>query len=124
MKTSALRVFAVLGLLAASTFSTFAATSTTLSVHVPFDFMVGTSSLPAGDYIILQDGTSGVLTFQSRNSHKSVAVLGLATDSSVSFNNPQLVFQRRNGHAVLTEIKSAGTVTEPAGVNALQAAAR
>ena len=105
MSKLTLRVFAVVGLLAASAFSAFSDSDYVLRVHVPFQFLAGQATLPAGDYVILQDGISGIVTLQNRNTRNSAVVLSLNGDTSLRGKGPHLVFRQINGRAVLTQIQ-------------------
>jgi hypothetical protein len=113
-----LRVFAVLGLLAASALSAFSESDYVLRVHVPFAFVVGRATLPAGDYTIQQDGVSGVVTLQNRTAKSSAAVISLNGEMSLRGKEPQLVFSRINGQTVLTriELTNAATRLMPQGL--------
>lgn len=111
MSKLTLRVFAVAGLLLASVFAAFAESDYVLRVHVPFQFMVGQTSMPAGDYMIQQDGLSGVVTLANRVAKSSVAVISVNGDVSLHGKEPHLLFRRVNGRAVLTQIQLTG---EPA----------
>jgi hypothetical protein len=103
-----LRVSMVAGLLVASTFSAFSESNEILRVHVPFQFQVGQSTLPAGDYIIEKDGLSGIVTLQNRLARSSVAVLSVNGSASFQGKAPLLIFQRVNGAAILTQIQLTG----------------
>ncbi len=114
-----LRVFAVLGLLTVSALSAFSESDYVLRVHVPFAFVVGRSTLPAGDYIVQQDGLNGIVTLQNRTARSSAAVISLNGDYSLRGKEPHLVFQRINGQTVLTQIQLTGASTRlmPSSLN-------
>jgi hypothetical protein len=116
-----LRVFAVLGLLIASALSAFSESDYVLRVHVPFAFVAGRANLPAGDYIVEQDGLNGVVTLQNRTARSSAAVISLNGDYSLRGKEPQLIFQRINGQTVLTQIKLTNAVSRlvPSSLNTL-----
>jgi hypothetical protein len=116
-----LRVFAVLGLLIASALSAFSESEYVLRVHVPFAFVAGRANLPAGDYIVEQDGLNGVVTLQNRTARSSAAVISLNGDYSLRGKEPQLIFQRINGQTVLTQIKLTNAVSRlvPSSLNTL-----
>jgi hypothetical protein len=116
-----LRVFAVLGLLIASALSAFSESDYVLRVHVPFAFVAGRANLPAGDYIVEQDGLNGVVTLQNRTARSSAAVISVNGDYSLRGKEPQLIFQRINGQIVLTQIKLTNAVSRvvPSSLNTL-----
>ena len=62
-----IRVFAVTMLATAWAICGFSQESLLLRVHVPFNFVVGQANLPAGDYTVEQDSTSGVVTLQNQS---------------------------------------------------------
>ncbi|HEX6545830.1 MAG TPA: hypothetical protein VF023_05955 [Bryobacteraceae bacterium] len=108
MKNFALRAFTIFGLLFAFGFSAVSEPNEVLRVHVPFQFQVGQSTLPPGDYIIQEDGLSGIVTLQNRVARISVALLSVNDSTSFSGKEPHLIFQRVNGATVLTQIQLAG----------------
>jgi hypothetical protein len=108
MKNFALRAFVTLGLLVAFAFSAVSESTEVLRVHVPFQFQVGQSTLPAGDYIVQKDGLSGIVTLQNLIARSSVAVLSVNDSTSLSGKEPHLIFRRVNGTIVLTQIQLAG----------------
>lgn len=108
MSKLTLRVFAVAGLLIASAFSAFSDADYILRVHVPFQFLVGQTTLPAGDYLIQQDGISGIVTLQNRVGKSSAAVISVNGAVALQGKKPHLVFRRINGRTVLTQIQLTG----------------
>ena len=107
MKNLTLRVSLFLGLLTAGVCTAFAQPSIALRVTVPFEFQVGGAVLPAGNYEVLQDGLSGVVTLQGLGNKGAAAVLSSQGGSSFAGKAPQLVFEQRNNRAVLTQIRVA-----------------
>lgn len=114
-----LRVFAVLGLLIVSALSALSASDYVLRAHIPFAFVVGRASLPAGDYIVQQDGLNGVVTLQNRTARSSAAVISLNGDYSFRGKVPHLIFEQINGQTVLTQIQLTNATTRlaPSSLN-------
>jgi hypothetical protein len=78
------------------------AQSSQLSVKVPFDFTVGTTTMPAGDYSLREDAT-GVLFITSQDLRKTIGVLTSA--DMPNFNNESaLKFDKVNGRYSLSEV--------------------
>lgn len=70
---------------------------------VPFDFTVGDSLLPAGNYSIMPLSAS---TIEIRNQEKHLAILASAVgDSDQSANDGKLVFNRYASQYFLREIR-------------------
>lgn len=74
-----------------------------LSANVPFDFIVGHLRFPAGNYVITETSTSGVLAIESANSKHHVFVL-TNPDSGKAPAQPELVFKRFEGQNFLSRI--------------------
>jgi hypothetical protein len=74
-----------------------------LTAKVPFDFIVGSSRFPAGNYVVAETSTSGVFLVASADSRHSVFVLTNA-DSSRASGQPELVFRRYEGQNFLSQI--------------------
>jgi hypothetical protein len=104
-----LRGFITAGMLAVSAVPGFSQSTFALRVHVPFTFMAGQASLPAGDYMIAQDATSGVITLQNAASRSAASVLTSTGDTPVEGCSPQLVFDRHGDRTVLKQIRLADT---------------
>jgi hypothetical protein len=105
MKQLIVRSSVFFGLLAALTIGAFAQSSSAVRVHVPFQFVLGRTMMPAGDYVVEQDSTSGIVYFQSRAAHGSVAMLSINNGAALSGRSPRLVFQREGANVVLTKIQ-------------------
>jgi hypothetical protein len=106
MKMFTIRVFATAVL--ASALSGFASAAS-LHVHIPFGFVVGNSKLPAGDYVIQEDNGTGIVFLQNQAAKSAAAVLSFTGRSSFQDQAPRLVFERRNGQTVLTQIQTSST---------------
>ena len=77
-----------------------------LSVTIPYSFVVGKVKLPAGAYTIQEEVVNGVITIRNTNG-KAVALLsspGMLTPDGMM---PNLTFVRVGGEMVLTTIREA-----------------
>ena len=78
------------------------AQSAQLTVRVPFDFTVGPTAMPAGDYLLRED-SSGVVFITSQELRKTIGVLTSA-DNPNQFGEPALKFDKVNGRYTLSEV--------------------
>jgi hypothetical protein len=85
----------------AATVPGFAQTSQLL-VKVPFDFTVGATAMPAGDYTLREDST-GVVFITSQENRKTIGVLTSA-DNPNQNNETALKFDKVNGHYSLSQV--------------------
>lgn len=92
-------VFTTVGLVSASP----ARADERLTAKVPFDFIVGSSRFPAGNYVVTETSTSGVFLIANPDSRHSAFVLTNA-DSSKASGQPELVFRRYEGQNFLSQI--------------------
>ena len=70
---------------------------------VPFGFIVGRSQFPAGNYVVAETSTSGVVSIASVDNRHFAFVLTNA-DSPKGETQPELVFQRVGGVNFLSRI--------------------
>jgi hypothetical protein len=73
------------------------------SAHIPFSFIAGGRTLPAGDYVF-DSGQSGVL-FIHGGANAAVMVLTTTQGSDSGTSEPRVVFDRRGGQQFLTGIR-------------------
>jgi hypothetical protein len=73
-----------------------------IQVKVPFNFTVGSTPMPAGDYSLREDST-GVVFITSQELRKTIGVLTSA-DTPNQSNEAALKFDKVNGHYSLTEV--------------------
>ena len=85
----------------ASTASSLAQSNPIL-VKVPFDFTVGSTPMPAGDYSVRED-SAGVMFITSQELRKTIGVLTSA-DMPNQSNEAALKFDKINGHYSLREV--------------------
>lgn len=71
-------------------------------VKVPFDFTVGPTAMPAGDYLLREDST-GVVFITSQELRKTVGVLTSA-DNPNQANETALKFDKVNGRYSLSQV--------------------
>jgi hypothetical protein len=78
------------------------AQSPQMLVKVPFDFTVGSTPMPAGDYSVREDST-GVMFITSQDLGKTIGVLTSA-DAPTQGNETALRFDKVNGRYSLIEV--------------------
>jgi len=112
MKATLLRVFmASLTLIAGV--SAFAQSGDVLRVNIPFDFVVGTQKLAAGQYSIEESQTNGVVTLYGIESKQTANVITEPSATRVSDNDAHLTFEKHNGATYLVRVLSTtGTARE------------
>jgi hypothetical protein len=98
-------VFATLFLAA----SALHAQSVPMQATIPFDFVVGNSTMTAGTYSIVptRDGGSALL-LRNTEAKSAVMALPLGNASDVNQHGSELVFKVVNGHYYLWQIWTAG----------------
>ena len=80
-------------------------------VDMPFEFVVGATTLPAGTYTVhnLADDTSGTLVIRSKEQGTAMFVLPYASESTETFK-PELSLDKVGDHYFLNTIRTAETV--------------
>jgi hypothetical protein len=78
------------------------AQSSQILVKVPFDFTVGSTPMPAGDYSLRED-TTGVVFITSQEFRKTIGVLTSA-DTPNQAGESALKFDKVNGRYNLSEV--------------------
>ena len=73
-----------------------------ITVKVPFDFTVGVTAMPAGDYLLHEDA-AGVVFITSQDSRKTIGFLTSA-DAPERLSEPALKFDKVNGRYNLSEV--------------------
>ena len=97
---SLLAVLAVAPLLAQS--------PNTMTAQIPFAFVVGNRTLPAGEYVVRPEGPHGVL-IQRTDSKASTFALPWSIQSPTMAAHPKLVFHQYGDAYFLSELWGAGT---------------
>ena len=103
MKANLLRT-SVLAVVAAA--AVYGQSSETLTVMVPFDFIVGSQTLRAGQYSVDQETHSGAMIINGAD--QRAIVMGTALESAAALKNGKLVFHRYGNTYFLTEVWGAG----------------
>jgi hypothetical protein len=94
----------------------------TLRARIPFEFTIGTATLPAGVYVVVEPSTNLLLI---RNERHGAYVLGQSADSRDNAENPVLVFHRFGDQYFLRQIRfSSAGVDLPETFQERQTAAR
>ena len=91
---------AMLGIAGAST----ARADQMLSTKVPFDFIVGDTRLPAGDYIVTEMPQDGMVSIASKDREHTAFVLTIRAVFDREASTPELVFERFGGEHFLSQI--------------------
>lgn len=79
------------------------AQSSRITVKVPFDFTVGSTAMPAGDYLVEEDSSGVVFITSEGTTRKTIGVLTSA-DLPDRNNEPALRFDKINGRYNLSEV--------------------
>jgi hypothetical protein len=79
-----------------------------IAVTVPFDFIVGDSRLPAGDYVITEMSMPGIVSVASADAQHSAFVLTIPSSSDDAVPQPEMVFERFGGQHFLARITGGG----------------
>jgi hypothetical protein len=75
-----------------------------VEAHVPFAFVVNGVQMPAGNYRVVQDATTPVISVKNADGQHTVFVLTNELSSEAAGPNPELVFDRVNGTNFLSRI--------------------
>jgi len=91
---------ALMGIAGAST----ARADQMLVTRVPFDFIVGDTRLPAGDYIVTEMPQDGMVSIASKDRERTAFVLTVRAVFDREASTPELVFERFGGQHFLSQI--------------------
>jgi hypothetical protein len=80
-----------------------------LIADVPFGFVVGTSHLPAGHYVVTRNDDPAVVSIANANGHDFTFVLTIAGSQGDNEQQPELVFKKYGNERFLSEIVTTGT---------------
>lgn len=110
MKKQALAVFAMVTLLITLSPRTSSADAFGFGVRadIPFDFVVGTKTLPSGTYTVTPHGTSAnTLIIRGQENGKSAFVLSITVAAEDTLDNsPKLIFNRYGDQYFLSQVWS------------------
>jgi hypothetical protein len=94
-------------MLAVSAVSGFAQANNKVAVKVPFEFVAGTTTFPAGNYEFSQD-QNGILYISSAETHKSAMILTNAEPVALfTATAPAVKFDKEEGVYSLSEVSLA-----------------
>lgn len=112
MTKNSLRNFLMLVLLlAAATTAAQAQSSERISVNVPFDFVVGAKTLPAGDYTIMRIGrdSAGTLLVRSADGRNSELIQTNGVQAAATQKAARLDFHRYGNRYFLFQLWTPGS---------------
>ncbi len=75
-----------------------------LRATIPFEFRVGTVTLPSGEYIISEDQTNETVTIRSDDTQKSAMLLSHPVQKTRVQNESRLVFNRYGDTYFLSQL--------------------
>jgi hypothetical protein len=101
MKTNLLHI-SIAAVLAAG--AVYAQSSISLNANVPFDFVAGEKTLPAGHYTVAQAPALGVLMIRSSETKGAVFAMTNPVYSPAGRNESKLVFHRYGNAYFLSEV--------------------
>ena len=81
--------------------------STKLKANIPFDFRVGSQSLPAGEYTVAPKSPT-MLMIQCKDGHQSASVLTNAVQANQISADGKLIFNRYGEFYFLSQIWTPG----------------
>jgi hypothetical protein len=110
MRKQAAKIFATLSLFIVLTcVSAYGRAPYQIQVNVPFDFIVGDQTFPAGDYIIENYGFyTQALVIRSQDNRTATTVLSMPVRVSSAQAATKLVFHRNGDRYFLTQVWRAG----------------
>lgn len=111
MKIQALRAFQMLTLLLMlGVTSAHALTGDKVVANIPFDFTVGKTTLPAGEYVVQRGSSPATLFVQNKETYEAATVLVISVEDRSSLGEAKLVFDRHGNEHSLSQVWS-GTLT-------------
>jgi hypothetical protein len=108
MKRHTSRLFILFGFILAMTVAAQAQTAARIIVHVPFDFVVGKQTLPAGEYTVKSIGTGGTLLVQSEDGDKAQIVATYQITAAKESKTARLDFRRYGDKYFLATVWTPG----------------
>jgi len=104
MKTNLLRICAIGAIAAAAAVAQFSM----LNAYVPFDFIVGNETFPAGRYTLDRGPAQGTVMIRSEDCAHTAIALAQTVSSVVPRQNGSLVFHRYGDRYFLSEVWNPG----------------
>lgn len=111
MRKQALTSFTVLGLLLVMTaVSGHAQSESSKALNIPFDFIVGQKTLPAGEYLVQPNrkDSDNVWLVQSKDGHISALFTTMSVRANEAQEKVKLVFHRYGDQYFLSQIWTVG----------------
>lgn len=108
---SVYKFIAVLALLSALGAASFAQSARRTVIHIPFDFVVGQKTLPAGRYRVEPVGRDSYTAWEIRGASTRAGAVVMTTairGGAASQAEPRLVFQKYGDTYVLAEVWPSG----------------
>jgi hypothetical protein len=82
-----------------------------VSATIPFEFIVGDKTMPAGDYSITCDLSHELVNIESRqNDRHNAALLMTLVEGKTGVTSPRLVFNVREGRHFLAQVWNGGSM--------------
>ncbi len=95
-------------MLGAGSVALHAAGEETLVVKVPFAFVAGSQTLPAGEYRVQPYSETGLLMIQGYGSHTTAMVFSTPTSLTSRHSDAALLFSEKGGVHVLSGVQFLG----------------
>ncbi|HEX8071285.1 MAG TPA: hypothetical protein VF546_15120 [Pyrinomonadaceae bacterium] len=108
MKRHTTRLFILCGFILAMTVAAQAQAGYRINVHVPFDFVVGKKTLPAGDYTVKQIGSGNSLLVQSADGRTAQIIGTNQTTAARESETARLDFRRYGDKYFLATVWTPG----------------
>jgi hypothetical protein len=101
-------LLASLGLFGLMVGAAAAGEAASIKAKVPFDFKIGSRTIPAGEYYLSNDGPAGVLSLRSLDNDVHIKFLSDRVYKENVTREPKLVFNTYGGQYYLGEVWMAG----------------
>lgn len=85
-----------------------AQTNLLVKANIPFEFMVGSKTLPAGEYMVTPQTTAGVLWVQNEETSDSAFALTNSVETLGYSDQTKLIFHRYGNQYFLSQIWTLG----------------
>jgi hypothetical protein len=111
MKSQSLRVFTILGTLFLAAVAANAQSPRSQVTSIPFDFVVGQKSLPAGEYVVKPNrrNSDSAWLVQSKDGHDTVLISTRSVQASKTQKKTKLVFNKYGDKYFLSQIWTDGS---------------
>jgi len=75
-----------------------------IKANIPFDFMVGNQSVPAGEYIFAQNGSWNMMQISSRDTQTALRLLRFPAGNNMTGSPYALVFNKYGNRHFLKQV--------------------